>query len=191
MRWWESTHRHKAKMLIAWFFFCFRNVPDVFLCVMNSIEDCYEANQQQVHGTLQSVSTALLHACPGQCSPAGASDCTRSVIENACEQIVTAASGNRCTLVTKEFYKYEHCITFNTGVCTQEEKFSVNATVSLIKKEVDLICNESMVTTERPPVTRPTKPPRRDSSSESSDDDDDWQPVRPSTRRPRPPTTSE
>ena len=141
----------------------FRNVPDVFLCIMDSVDECCQGDKDQIDDTLKSVTTALLHACPGECSPAGAADCTTNIIENSCTEIVTSASGDPCTLLIKEYFKYEHCITFNTGVCTEEEKVSTNTTVSLIKREIDLMCNDTMSSTLRPPVTtqrpRPTHNP--------------------------------
>ena len=136
--------------------FNFRNVPDVFLCIMDSVEECCQGDKDQIDDTLKSVTTALLHACPGECSPAGAADCTTDIIENSCTEIVTSASGDPCALLIKEYFKYEHCITFNTGVCTEEEKISTNTTVSLIKREIDLMCNDTMSSTLQPPVTAPT-----------------------------------
>ena len=138
--------------------FYFRNIPDVFLCIMDSVEECCHGDKDQIDDTLKSVTTALLHACPGECSPAGAADCTTDVIVNSCTEIVTSASGDPCTLLIKEYFKYEHCITFNTGVCTEDEKVSTNTTVSLIKREIDLMCNNTASTTLRPPVTTPRGP---------------------------------
>lgn len=129
-------------------------MPDVFLCVMGAFEDCSRGDKREVERTLKSVSIALLGACPGECSPAGAEDCTTNVIEKACTEIVTSTTGDPCTLLVREFYQYEHCVTFNTGVCTDDEKVTVNTTVSLIKREIDLLCNDSQpTTTEQPPVT--------------------------------------
>ena len=136
--------------------FNFRNVPDVFLCIMDSVEECCQGDKDQIDDTLKSVTTALLHACPGECSPAGAADCTTDIIENSCTELVTSASGDPCTLLIKEYFKYEHCITFNTGVCTEDEKISTNTTVSLIKREINLMCNDTMSSTLQPPVTAPT-----------------------------------
>ncbi len=82
---------------------------------MDSVEDCCQGDEQQIQSTLKSVSTALLHACPGECEPKNAADCTSDVIQDVCEKIVTSTSGDICTVMIREFYKYEHCITFNTG----------------------------------------------------------------------------
>ncbi len=95
--------------------YSFRKAPHVFLCVMDSLEDCCQGDEQQIQNTLKSVSTALLHACPGTCAPSSAADCTSDVIQDVCEKIVTSTSGDICTVMVREYYKYEHCITFNTG----------------------------------------------------------------------------
>ncbi len=42
------------------------------------------------------------------------------------------------------------------GMCESDQKVSVNATVSLIKREIDVTCNDTISTSVRPPTERPS-----------------------------------